>query len=1740
MEEKINNQKIFFYVPPIVAKLIIDSDLKDSDVFFNNSNNNNTQNNSPNQTLTNGSSKKKSPIKKVKSKKFIIGSTLRRDSGFVKPNVFPISHVIEYSLAMFIRFKGFERLIHSLIIKDKENKKEKLNSEYISMIISRLILKISGILSENGGEIVKYNDFEILVLWNFSNAPLNKILKYKKFYAKYALISAIEIMKKFDDSEIFGTKIEISIGMGMGDCNIIFFGGERKRSEYVVFGEAIEQAEICIENCLEHEIIISKEINNLFKIGQELTTRELKNEFDHKSYFAVDDLIEETIKNFEAYRGLKLNNTNIYMNKAIYENLSKKIYILSSILPQGLIKYLDVGNEENLKEISTLTVETIQVSISLDLIDDLTFIQNLIFDIQKATYMTFGSLLFINKTYNGFLIKCVWGIDPGNFIDNPARAISTAILIGSLTNYYNIKLGIGITTGACFSGLINVQGNRKLFSLMGKKVNLSRTLADEALASVFKSDLNYLIYCDKFTMKHSQKNYRQSFVSKIKTYFDKEEDLYYEFRDDFFTGIKNSMIKKQEKRKNFDIFKKRRKTRREIVKDKNKSIDNKDLTNKSETSNKYQINDKKNKLIQEIFSPIENDEFFVPNVNDPFPLIRTHLYNSFNPMNKIINLNYMNPKTQIKNFIMTCQKKEENMTEKSLKKLKKSQTIFGYSEEIKKIIYIINEVIKKNKKQFIAIKGPPGVGKSLFLRKALNNFIGLNDKLNQIYFGDKEFLFCNLINPFTATLPYNTVSFILRKIYFHLLKYNLMKELYQNTKNLILDEEDLEHISYILSIGKKDINVKEDFDIINNEEKTKETDKQTEEEKKNEETKIVKETFFSVIAKLEGPYNYKNSDKLNMFFYEIIKIYKKFLNKSLSNNKQNNKFIYPLIFVIEDVHNSNNYAFEFIQFLFLNKDTSLNPFIVILSQQTPMHFEHNSFSINKSVEQFITNLSDYSSDINQDKILAINIKPLSDKKQLEKLIVFYFKDLVLNNYKTNLEKVDDQILDFLLSKSFNGIPLLVISLFKSLIKSEKFIQTLSAEFIITSDLIDDNKTLDWSDILLPYEYEKFCSMKINSFLNFRETLIFKYACILGTIFDLQILDKLNPLYSIIKMTDLKNVVDKLDKEHIIEIFSYLKNKDKREYIFCKISFPFMREVFQQKFPIEYLKILHMKAAKIISTDKKINFFSTENNILSLQRHLIISEMDLIKEIESKKIETLKDMMQNRQALNYNNMKILLVKELYSRFCYPTSNHILEGNLELLLKSKWLRISYYIDLKGKIYFNQKDFQKGTLKNILIFSIEKIYKNHILKNVDENKYKCLNVLEISVSTTTRAMEKNNKKIYYLRSEQREELSKLDIAINFLRVKVNYEKFVSFYGELKFPIYRIKWFVKKKVNKYYANIESRKMNRRNSINKLNISYTDNILTESNNYFQSFTILINTTLSIFLGTIQENILKNPNIERKKDEQDNMIAFPKRKITYNFLKYFTIPQHLSHKMNKYLKKLELNGIIKNRPDNFSFEDSLYERIIQKMDENKNKSKKKKKSKSKKSKKKKNKASSSKKKKDSDFNSEDEISFSDSNSDSKKNKFGPSSSISDENSFNSILQELLQNKKVCIENATSRNRNSKYPKIMFKNLLNLEDKISFPGDFVPLTERTEDRSHIKYVDLRKNKINERHHLKNVYNFDIGSLMSNSDINLIKKELKYKTLSDDPKYVYLEENKKNVKNKKVHKSGLFMEIKHNND
>ena len=58
----------------------------------------------------------------------------------------------------------------------------------------------------------------------------------------------------------------------------------------------------------------------------------------------------------------------------------------------------------------------------------------------------------------------------------------------------------------------------------------------------------------------------------------------------------------------------------------------------------------------------------------------------------------------------------------------------------------MNHAYKNNKRQFFLIKGPYGIGKSLLVRKCLNNFIGLNDFIGKNYFMSNQFLFCNTLH----------------------------------------------------------------------------------------------------------------------------------------------------------------------------------------------------------------------------------------------------------------------------------------------------------------------------------------------------------------------------------------------------------------------------------------------------------------------------------------------------------------------------------------------------------------------------------------------------------------------------------------------------------------------------------------------------------------------------------------------------------------------------------------------------------------------------------------------------------------------------------------------------------------------------------------------------------------------------------------------------------------------------------
>ena len=111
----------------------------------------------------------------------------------------------------------------------KKNKKLKLHCEYLPILTSKILLQISSIITENWGEILKMDDFEFYAIWDFSNIDIKLLPIYQYFYSKHAIISAYDIMKKVDNTEIIkGYKIKISVGLTYGETSLFFWWRKKK------------------------------------------------------------------------------------------------------------------------------------------------------------------------------------------------------------------------------------------------------------------------------------------------------------------------------------------------------------------------------------------------------------------------------------------------------------------------------------------------------------------------------------------------------------------------------------------------------------------------------------------------------------------------------------------------------------------------------------------------------------------------------------------------------------------------------------------------------------------------------------------------------------------------------------------------------------------------------------------------------------------------------------------------------------------------------------------------------------------------------------------------------------------------------------------------------------------------------------------------------------------------------------------------------------------------------------------------------------------------------------------------------------------------------------------------------------------------------------------------------------------------------------------------------------------------
>ena len=110
MEEKINNKRIFSYVPSLIAKIILESELKDEDVFFN-----------KHHLILKRNTLSPKLANKCNNKVFE-----RHASVQTNPEIFPIEYPLPHSIIMSVKLSGFQELILSLGVNDPKKQKVKI------------------------------------------------------------------------------------------------------------------------------------------------------------------------------------------------------------------------------------------------------------------------------------------------------------------------------------------------------------------------------------------------------------------------------------------------------------------------------------------------------------------------------------------------------------------------------------------------------------------------------------------------------------------------------------------------------------------------------------------------------------------------------------------------------------------------------------------------------------------------------------------------------------------------------------------------------------------------------------------------------------------------------------------------------------------------------------------------------------------------------------------------------------------------------------------------------------------------------------------------------------------------------------------------------------------------------------------------------------------------------------------------------------------------------------------------------------------------------------------------------------------------------------------------------------------------------------------------------------------------------------------------------------------------------
>ena len=724
---------------------------------------------------------------------------------------------------------------------------------------------------------------------------------------------------------------------------------------------------------------------------------------------------------------------------------------------------------------------------------------------------------------------------------------------------------------------------------------------------------------------------------------------------------------------------------------------------------------------------------------------------------------------------------EGNIEEDSIES---SIFILGRDKEINIILEELDNLINMNPEEkesiLILISGPLGIGKSILIRRVIYEFFRNNEKYRELLPENNNsnypFLFVTSQLPTTLTHPFNGCSNFLKKMY-NVISSKNKEKININLKieeiDILCDEygEFLLKNNYFRLISFLDEIL--EIDILN--EHFKIPEDKIEYIKQKYILHFVDPNFDLYFSKRD--YCGYEKDLINYF----ISLIEEYCEKYIPNT--------TLILIIEDTHLIDGYSISLLNQL----KKSQNKFIICTYQNNINPYKPQKPSL-----------------LEADK--EIKLSGLFFEEDVKRLI----KDFFFRNKRIKINDIEKKIFYIILARSFHNNPLFIIELFDSLYDQQLIKVNEHHVLIASTNFSKSCELMDWEILNIPFIIEKVVGNIIDS-LKCEDIITLKHASVIGTIFDLDKLYKLNIINSL-NFEGLKQKIYKYAEFGLIEILYDLDPKK----IIVQFCIPFLKEVLYKRMLVETKNEIHLKVARLMG-DSKFSYLKRNTEKKLVNYHLIEEEKtildhlvdtgddeaeQILKEVNQRikflkdTIDTVKDIDTRNQ--NYNEPELYKQLSLDERNLSnedtdekkeeDTEENKLVSNRNMpivkggIIEKKsdkgitWEK-RFVIIIKTKFYYwyTYHDYKSNKLY-LGMFELKNIY---LIKKLSDYEFGSkTNLLQIRVSSFYKKQELKDGRDYIFSFGTKSELNSWVITLNLLRAKSIYDEFRNTFGIINFP--------------------------------------------------------------------------------------------------------------------------------------------------------------------------------------------------------------------------------------------------------------------------------------------------------------------------------------------------------------------